>query len=317
MKTFVQFTLSVLILWALAGCNSDVFVDDFEPSVSELALDGNGDSATIRFKASGWDMMGVYSFLNDSFQYKVYDANDKLIDETEYPYIEGLGKIVRDEKNTDFIVERTSPDEVKITVGKNLLSAPFQFTITASNEYESKTIYVSISPSDRYVFHHITYSLDSFLYDGNQVEEKDRITVFNGTQSVPHMYIFFPYQDECRQVRFASNDREAFRLLEESGLTVEIPSMVDGSLIMDGAQIKYTTESQNLPLPFPDTEQKSVVIPPFADRTITLLLQYEWFETEYTLYAIHPKTGEQRIITGTLQSKTPRGCYVKSEPVNN
>lgn len=45
--------------------------------------------------------------------------------------------------------------------------------------------------------------------------------------------------------------------------------------------------------------------PPHAYQRITPLIEYEWFETRYTLYAVHPKTGRQRSITGMLQSKMP------------
>ena len=55
MKRFLYLTVCLLILGEFYGCNGDVFVDDFRPSDSELALDGNGDVATIQFAAANWD----------------------------------------------------------------------------------------------------------------------------------------------------------------------------------------------------------------------------------------------------------------------
>lgn len=317
MKTFAHITLCVFILLALAGCNSDVFVDDFEPSVSELELDGNGDSATIRFNTSNWNLLEVYTFFGDPTRYKVYDADGKLLEEnSEYPYIKGLGKIVCDNEKVDFMIERTSPDEVKITVNENVRSVSSQFMVKASNEYESKNINITISPSDRYIFHHITYSLDAYLYDGNETSVKERFIVYNENYSQPFIITFFPFRNGYRYVNFKSDDWEAFRLLEEGNVSVEIPSMEEGSLVMKGEQVQYTTEYQKLPLPFPDTEEKKVAVPAYTNQAVILLLQYEWFETEYTLYAVHPKTGKQRTIKGTLQSKMPVNYYIKRENIN-
>ena len=55
MKTLLHIVVYIFILMGLSGCNSDVFVEDFQPSVSDVTLEGNGDSVTIRFKSSNWD----------------------------------------------------------------------------------------------------------------------------------------------------------------------------------------------------------------------------------------------------------------------
>ena len=73
--------------------------------------------------------------------------------------------------------------------------------------------------------------------------------------------------------------------------------------------------AHRLPLPFPDTEKKEISIPPKTTQRIIVLLECEWFETEYTLYAVHPKNGRQRTITGTLQSKMPGKCYIARENI--
>lgn len=313
MKTFIALATPILLLLVFSGCNPDVFVEDFSPSVSELALDGNGDQATIRFKASNWEILEVVSVYSDIHHYKVYDEDDKLMAEGT-PYLEGLGKIVLEERDIDFTVERTAPQEVKITVGENIRATPLQFIVAARNEYEWKEIIVTISPSDRYVFDHITYSLDGYFYD-EPVNSVKKIEVYNSMSSAPSTCILFPFKDRHRRVTFASKDPHAFELLQKEELTLEIPSMEGGKLQMSGVEVQYTSESQNLPLPFPDTEKKEVVVPAYTDQRVTLLIQSEWFETEYTLYATHPKTGKQRIITGTLQSSMPKKYYVTREAI--
>ena len=314
MKTFINFTTYFLILLGLYSCNGDVFVDDFRSSDSELTLDGNGDVATIRFASSNWDLFGLYNYdENFSHPYKVFDANGDLIMTDQIPYLKGLGKIVCDEELIGFTVDRSNPKELKITVDENARSTHFRLMLVVGNEYESQDIYVEISPSDRYVFDHITYSLNGYSHEWRLEETMSFIQSNNlGT---PSPCLLFPYKDAHHEVVFKSDDPEAFRLLGGDNPTVEIPSMENEWLGMNGVQAQYTSEQQALPLPFPDTEKKEISIPPKTTQRIIVLLECEWFETEYTLYAVHPKNGRQRTITGTLQSKMPGKCYIARENI--
>ena len=166
MKTIVNLTAYILILLGLYSCNDDVFVDDFRTSDTEFTLDGNGDEVTIRFASSNWDLVWMYTYDSDfTHQYEVYDADDNLIMRNQDAYLKGLGKIVCNEKLTDFIIQRSNPKELKITVGENVRNDYFRFMLVVSNEYESQEIYVQITPSDRYVFDHITYSLNAYRYE--------------------------------------------------------------------------------------------------------------------------------------------------------
>ena len=61
--------------------------------------------------------------------------------------------------------------------------------------------------------------------------------------------------------------------------------------------------------------RQDIFIPANTTQHITLMQEYEWFETEYTLYAIHPKTKKQRVITGMFQSTIPTDNYVKQENI--
>ena len=123
-----------------------------------------------------------------------------------------------------------------------------------------------------------------------------------------------PYENVDYKVVFKSYKPEAFQLLGEGNLTVDIPSIENDKLAMYGKQVQYTSIQQMLP--FPNTEQIEVPIPPFTAQRISLLIVYEWFETEYTLYATHPKTGKQRIITGMLESKMPVSYKVIHENIH-
>ena len=87
MKTLLHIVVYIFILMGLSGCNSDVFVEDFQPSVSDVTLEGNGDSVTIRFKSSNWDLLRVYDYYdNSSLYYSVYDKDGNI----EYNYTNPL-----------------------------------------------------------------------------------------------------------------------------------------------------------------------------------------------------------------------------------
>ena len=234
MKRFLYLTVCFLILGKFYGCNGDVFVDDFRSSDSELTLDGNGDVATIQFAAANWDWM--YIAFDFPIQYKIYDADNRLITTDQGPSLNGLGKIVCTGEMIDFTIERVHPKEVKITVDENALSAPFQFQLRASNEYEWQEIRVKISPTDRYVMDSITYSLDAYSYNPeNRTERKEGVSFHNFTD-VFSTYTFSPFESFYHFMRFESDVPEAFQLLGEAGLTVEIPSMKDGYLTISAAK---------------------------------------------------------------------------------
>lgn len=310
MKTFTNLAAYILIFLVLYGCNDDVFVDDFRTSDSEFTLDGNGDDVTIRFASSNWDLVWMYTYDSDfNHQYEIYDVDDNLIMKNEDAYLRGLGKIVCNEKLTDFIIQRSNPKELKITVGENVRNDYFRFMLVVSNDYESQEIYVEITPSDRYVFDHITYSLNAY-YSEKRIEEAMNIvrSNFEDTPSPLHLMV----QGIRHKVVFKSDMSEAFQLLGGDNLTVEIPSMENGSLGMNGVQAQYTSMQQEFP--FPDIH-RDIFIPANTTQHIILMQVYEWSEIQYTLYLIHPKTKKQRIITGMFESAIPTDNYIKRENI--
>lgn len=270
MKTIVNLTAYILILLGFYSCNDDVFVDDFRTSDTEFTLDGNGDEVTIRFASSNWDLVWMYTYDSDfTHQYEVYDADDNLIMRNQDVYLKGLGKIVCNEKLTDFIIQRSNPKELKITVGENVRNDYFRFMLVVSNEYESQEIYVQITPSDRYVFAHITYSLNAY-YSERKIEEEVNIvrSNFENTPSPLHLIV----QGIRHKVTFRSDTSEAFQLLGDGNLTVEIPSIENGSLVMNGVQAQYTSMEQEFP--FPDI-YRDIFIPANTTQHITLMQEYE------------------------------------------
>lgn len=163
----------------------------------------------------------------------------------------------------------------------------------------------------------IIYSLNAYSYDPeNKIEKKEGVSFHNLTDG-SSTYTLFPFESFYHFMRFKSDVPEAFQLLGEAGLTVEIPSMKDGYLGMNGKRAPFISAQQMLPCS--NTEQKKDIIPPRTSRYYALSMVYDWLETRYTLYVSHPKTKKQRIVTGTLHSEMPVKYYIthKDIPFNN
>lgn len=126
-----------------------------------------------------------------------------------------------------------------------------------------------------------------------------------GDESIVTNYIF-PFKDEHRQIQFTSNNPEAFNLLADSKPEVEIPGIVDGHLVMNGELARYASDMQQLPLPFPDTEKEAVTTPPKTSQRITLLLEYEWFETNLLFMPFIPKQKKRKSLPVLCKARCPK-----------
>lgn len=311
MKRFINTITYILILSALHSCNSDVFIEDIRPSEDNIELDGNGDSFTIHFNSSDWEIISGECSLQEAF-FQIYNANGVNVGQIGAPCLNGLGKLVLNDEQIELTIERKHPKELTIKVDESAMRPRFGLHILVGNQYESKMIDISISQCDRYVFDDITYSLNAYSYSNGTAKDGTAVIVKNGA-SEPTTIVLYPYKSECREVTFTSYSPQAFSLLENN-LEVDIPTIVDNYLAMDGARALYTPDIQKLPLAFSD-EEKTVNVPPYTTQCFTPFIFYDWFETEFTIRAHHPKTNKQRTIKGKLQSNMPREFFIKRETI--
>lgn len=312
MRRLISAITYILILSALHSCNSDVFIEDIRPSESYIELDGNGDSATIHFDSSDWEIISGDCSLTDAL-FKIYNAEGVSMGQIGAPSLNGLGKLVLDEEPIQLTIERKHPKELTIKVDESILRPRFGLSITVGNDYESKVIEVLVNQCDRYVLDDISYSLNDYEYYGNGAGDGESITVNNKT-STPITTSIYPFRDKCHELEFISFSPLASSLLEGNPM-VDIPTIVDSLLVMNGARAPYSFVKQMIPLSFAN-EEKKVTIPAFANQRITPILSYDWFETNFTIRAHHPKTNKQRTITGKLRSNMPtRECFIARENI--
>lgn len=308
MKILTKLSMYLIVLVGLYSCNSDIFIDDFRSPVSTISLDGNGDASTIHFASSNWDLLEIvpYGSNSSACQFKVYDADNNRVPGSNVQMLTGLGRVEAKSRLTDFVIERVSGKEVQIKVGENATLSTYSFVLRASNIYEYQEILVNISPSDRYVFDHITYSLNASIE--NPFEPSFSINLANhGDVSVS-----FPldlYQRASHIVTFDSDDSLAFQLLQPENLFVDIPSLDGGHIEMRGLKALYKKGEQRLSLPDSPTDVRMIPMPPQTTNLISVFLEYNSFKVNYTLFAINPKSKKQRTVTGTIESLMPIKAY--------
>ncbi|ADV43426.1 hypothetical protein [Bacteroides helcogenes] len=301
MKRLIGTLTCTLILSAFHSCNSGVFIEDIRPSEDNIELDGNGDSVTIHFNSSNWEIISGECSLTQAF-FKIYNAEGVNIGTSGAPCLDGVGKIILNDEQIDLTIERKHSKELTIKVDENIMFSRFDLSILVGNEYESKIIQVIISPCERYVLDDISYSLDAYEYYGNGVGYGKSITVNNET-STPLTTTIYPFRNIYHEVTFTSLSPLAFWLLEKNTV-VDIPTIVDKSLVMDGVRASYTGDEQKIPISFAN-EEKKVTIPALSKQRITPILSYDWFETDFTIRAHNPKTNKKRTIAGRLRSNMP------------
>jgi hypothetical protein len=297
-----------LIISTICSCNSEVFIDDFKPSTTEINLNGDGDSTVVSFAHSNWDILGVIS---DRSNYpligNIYDDKGTFIKKDQLLSCKGLCRLTYDDGLTDFQLVRDSYDKLKIHIGENARRVAIPIIIYVGNQYEEKAISLNISPSGQYILDKIVYSSED-LQQYTDIVATDSITVNNqGKDTITIQWK--PYEGQYRSVSFTSEDPTAFKLLGNNPVPVRLPYLVNGKMVQDDkGDIGYYPGTGHIGQSFPDVT-KDIKIPPFSTRTIYHLIEYQVFWRYYTLNARNQNSGKERTVTGIFTSRLPIGYF--------
>lgn len=299
----------LICILIICSCNSEVFIDDFSPSTTELNLNGDGDSAVVSFAHSNWDILGVVSKKgNYPLAGDIIDSQGTLLATNKMLTFKGLCTLSYDDGLTDFSIKRSSSNQLKIIIGENARKSDAPIIIIVGNQYEEKTISIDISPSGKYTLDKIVYSSED-LQQYTYIVETDSITVNNqGKDTITIQWK--PYEGQYRTVSFSSDNPIAFRLLGNEPIPIRLPYLVNGKLVQDDkGDMGYYSVKGQIEQSFPDVT-KDIKIPPFSSRTIYHLIEYQVFWTYYTLHATNQNSGKERTVTGMFTSKLPIGYFV-------
>ena len=272
-----------------------------------MDLNGDGDSATISFAHSDWDILGTLSTTTQSPLFgNIYDKDGKMISSQQLFRCEDLCKMEYDDGLTDFTMERYAYDKLKINVGENIRSEDFEVSIYVGNQYDFKTVSINISPSSRYEYERMEYSSDK-MQQWNDFKETHSFTIDNQSNDTI-VAQWRPYQDQYRTISFTSNDPAAFRLLGSEKVQVRLPKIEDGKLVLDGdCDLDYYPSQGKVSHTFPDVVKNIAIAP--GEFLCTYILDYQCFETDFTMYARNPNTGKERAISGKFSSRLPVDYY--------
>lgn len=278
------------------------------PSVEELSLSGEGESALISFTNSNWQIAAI-STLDKSFQIwgDIYDLNGKLIHSNTILTLDGLGKLESSWSDYGFVITRDNLQTLKVEVLENSSEKDFGFIITLKSEMEVKEITVGQNKSEGYVFERIEYTLISESHKMVWYEN-GHFTFSNQTGQESELVKYNPFQNQYENLTFDSVDPRAFSWVKGEAIQVEVPGgILHGNLFYNNETIPYRNSTTQLPLVFSVGEVPIKV--PAGDSKCHFELEYEEFKAAYRIFVKNRKTEMERIFEGTLISSRPTATH--------
>lgn len=288
-----------------AGCNGDVFVDDYLPDPPTSIVGQSGESSEIRFEASNWDILGVGGLSG-----RVYDLDGNLLFSGPLGG-EGLLCMEYDDDLVSFRIERSDYRTLKIIFEENVGSGPFRFTLTVGNMCESDSIDVTFNPTGKYQVERVVYDYERFSYIYTRLETVTTYHVDNSTSSKPVSIEVYPYAGCSRLIRFYGNADHRGEILGEPLPQLPIPDVEEEQPVMRGSKASFVSYYTGVMLPADKRElSERVTVNAGEAQNIEVMLQYMEYSLPYTLYTTNPKTGRQRIFTGELQGEEPSNYFI-------
>ena len=305
-RLIVNIVLCSLLL--LTSCNSDVFIDELKASSTELQMNGNGDSTTVTINSGEYYITSIDQPKNPTasqFYGKIYDENGNKISEYDIPFFQyGMlkGKMVYSGPSNGFTVSRLKDESIDIHLDENLNDSAFKFTIWVSNHYKAIPINIIQSPTDGYVFDHITYTYIPGTYWTDYEGIKDSV---NNKGDTPIVVKWSMFSGIHQIFAFSSNDKKAFSYLTKNQY-VEVPICLEDSVVKLSSEKKYyKSGEQRGNLPFDDID-KTITLP-VGKSEIRKIYECEHFNASYTLYVKNVKTNETKSVSGKFHCDIPTG----------
>lgn len=325
MKSLLKTILTVITaVTILHGCNSEVFISDFAPSVSEVRLSEKDSVSEIGFDASNWDVKSVF-FIDEDGIYQgvngdIYGHDGNLVYQDSYLYTDGLElvKLVVSHPDIKLTIERKDATHLVFSKPGNTDYETKRIYLNIGNMYNSKQISVDIEPSSRYNLDSIVYTVSSYSVMDSMIQKRDVYGCINPTEHVSTFDVY-PYKNFKIEYSFV-NEHEWGTVLTEAQLKifgkdapmVPVPVISQGSPVMSTVTLPLSAAVQNLPLPDEMLEIKETVsVSPNKQRTCRITCWYKYYGVWFNIYASHPVTGEKRILKGVLGIFYPQSYEIE------
>lgn len=329
MKTRFLYLYVPFFLMLLAGCNGDVFINDFAPSVSEVQMEEGADYC-IGFEADNWEMQGVYmehyspDYWVEALNGDYYDADGRLLAENR-PSLELTGgeytKMVLRHPQLALTLERTGPKKLRLTDAENIGLEACRLVITVGNEYDIRNIGVQLEPSTRYRLDSIVYRLDSYYLQERYSSETFLVNPVNAGTGTMH-YDLYPYEKQHIRLDFLGGGSffgdpqltaEQLDVFGSELPVLPVPAVdAYGWPVPSDETVRLSAETVLLP---PSSGllavHETVTVPPGKQVTCLVRCWYTYYGIGYTFYATNPRTGKQREFEGMLDMQVPQAYTIE------
>lgn len=291
----------------LFSCNQELFIDELSPSVNGSSVQSDGSTMCIDLGTGDWSINSVYTDEGTLYG-DIYDLEGHLLSGDKPLCSEGLVRMVSRHPMVDFVLERNRTDELLLTVKENPGGVAFPLFIVVGNQYEARTINLSLEPSEPYRLDSISYVLYSYgVRDSLSFANGDEtVVVCNSHSSQSLQSLIYPFRNASAWVKFTALGREPLDLLGTDRPLVHIPVSSDFWLILsDGT---YALSSEYIPVAISEqlkSVSEKVTVPPLQSMTIKTKCWYEEKSIDCTLYVTHPRTGRKRQINAVCERLDP------------
>lgn len=281
-------------------------MDEVKVPFTEATLDGDGDTLTLRFNTSKWQLSNVYNKeLTSTLAGTFYTLDGTDMGRTGC-FLDTKGKIVVDCPPYEFSLIRPNSRELQIILGENPTKEPFEFILTVGdkNYFQQKDILLTQQPGSGYVIDRIEYELVPGSIKA-EAREDLYLSIFNATGE-PQVHTYELNKDMPRYFTLSCDTELHLASIEDNEpQTIPVPSAdISQGLKLSDERIAY--------YPYGDIMERRDTEPPFT-RTVTLqpgrthimrITEYQTYSADYTLYLHNAKTGEPYHVRGRLRSTT-------------
>ena len=162
----------------LAGCNGDIFVEDYMPiRYDETTVSETNNSKEINFKSDNWGLFYIVCETSDEYTTNAYTIDGES---TDYPFEEKkLGTIHIKNDYIDVQVEKKSGKKLKVILNENLMNETVRMLIEVGNSFKLEVIEVQLAPTQKYQIDSIVYDFDKFETHEGGLKEMRHLIVNN------------------------------------------------------------------------------------------------------------------------------------------
>ena len=306
---------------SLSGCNDDVFISDYAPSTEEVRLSETDSTSTVSFKASNWGIKSAFIIGEDEYSYEVYGniygKDGHLISENSSLYTpesEQQVKMTICHPDLRLTIERTDATHLRFSKPENMTLKTQRLHLNIGNDYSTRDISIELSPSSAYTLDSITYTLNSYYSQDSLHYRKEAKALMNfisetcSFEIAPYEYFHQEYSFTDTYSPGPNLNGETLKIFGKEAPVVPVPEIDKYEMpVMKGATMPLVTETQSLPV----REEmlgihETVTVSPYKQRICRIGCWYRYFGLGFKIYASHSKSGEERILEGTLDIYVPQ-----------